>query len=56
MKSTTMNKPQSDAKTPSEQALSRIRKYAKSGTSGHPNPDVTEAVVLGLAAHQARPS
>ena len=41
---------------PSEEALSRIRKYvekyrAKSGTAGHPDPSVTEAVVLGLAAN-----
>lgn len=50
-----MNEPQTD-RTPSEKALSRIRKYVakyreKSGTSGHPDPNVTEGVVLGLAAH-----
>ena len=38
-----MNEPRSKNKTPSEQALSRVRKYVekyrdKSGTSGHPNP------------------
>ena len=36
--------------------MQRIRGYVekyceKSGTSVHPDPDVTEAVVLGLAAH-----
>jgi ferredoxin-thioredoxin reductase catalytic chain len=41
---------------PSAEALSRVRKYVekyrhKSGTSAHPDPEVTEAVVLGLAAH-----
>ena len=51
-----MNEPQTGDRTPSEQALSRIRKYVekyreKSGTSAHPNADVTEGVVLGLAAH-----
>jgi ferredoxin-thioredoxin reductase catalytic chain len=50
-----MNEPQTD-RAPSEQALSRIRKYVekyreKSGTSAHPNEEVTEGVVLGLAAH-----
>lgn len=39
---------------PSEKAIAKMRKFvdaytAKSGTSTHPNPDVTEAVVLGLA-------
>jgi ferredoxin-thioredoxin reductase catalytic chain len=51
-----MNEPPTDAGTPSKQALSRIRNYvekyrAKSGTSAHPDPEVTEGVVLGLAAH-----
>jgi ferredoxin-thioredoxin reductase catalytic chain len=40
----------------SEEALQRIRRFvekycAKSGTSTHPDRDVTEAVVLGLARH-----
>ena len=39
---------------PSEKAIAKMRKFvdaytAKSGTSVHPNPEVTEAVVLGLA-------
>lgn len=39
-----------------EQSLRRIRKFVekyceKSGTFTHPNPEVTEAVVLGLAHH-----
>lgn len=39
---------------PSEKSLVRIRNYAekywrKSGTSPHPNKEVTDAVVLGLA-------
>ncbi len=43
------NKPQ-----PSEAALKRVRAYVekygkKTGTSPHPDSDVTEAVVLGLA-------
>jgi ferredoxin-thioredoxin reductase catalytic chain len=43
-------------RTPSRQALSRIRNYVdkyreKSGTAAHPDPAVTEGVVLGLAAH-----
>ena len=42
--------------TVSEEALQRIRKFvekycAKSGTTTHPDKDVTEAVVLGLAHH-----
>ncbi|HET9839300.1 MAG TPA: ferredoxin-thioredoxin reductase catalytic domain-containing protein [Candidatus Angelobacter sp.] len=42
--------------TVSEEALQRIRRFvekycAKSGTSTHPDKDVTEAVVLGLAHH-----
>ena len=41
---------------PSEDALRRIKTYVekycqKTGTSTHPNPEVTEAVVLGLAQH-----
>jgi ferredoxin-thioredoxin reductase catalytic chain len=41
---------------PSENALRRIKTYVekycqKTGTSTHPNPEVTEAVVLGLAQH-----
>jgi ferredoxin-thioredoxin reductase catalytic chain len=41
---------------PSETALRRINTYVekycqKTGTSTHPNPEVTEAVVLGLAQH-----
>ena len=41
---------------PSEKNLTRIRKYIeiyweKTGTSPHPNKDVTEAVVVGLAKH-----
>ncbi|MBZ5508658.1 MAG: ferredoxin:thioredoxin reductase [Acidobacteriia bacterium] len=40
----------------SNEALQRIRRFvekycAKSGTSTHPDKDVTEAVVLGLAYH-----
>ena len=50
-----MNEPGENT-MPSEESLSRIRKYvekyrAKSGTTGHPEPAVTEAVVLGLAAN-----
>ncbi len=42
--------------TVSDGALQRIRKFvekycAKSGTSTHPDKEVTEAVVLGLARH-----
>ena len=42
--------------TVSEEALQRIRKFvekycAKSGTTTHPDKEVTEAVVLGLAHH-----
>ncbi len=41
---------------PSEKSLDRIRKFVKaycekSGTATHPLADVTEGVVLGLAAH-----
>ncbi len=41
---------------PSEIALRRIKTYVekycqKTGTSTHPNPEVTGAVVLGLARH-----
>jgi ferredoxin-thioredoxin reductase catalytic chain len=41
---------------PSETALNKIRKYvehyrAKSGTVAHPNSEVTEAVINGLAAN-----
>jgi ferredoxin-thioredoxin reductase catalytic chain len=51
-----MNESQIGNEHPSEEALSRIRKYvekyrAKSGTTGHPDPSVTEGVVLGLAAN-----
>jgi ferredoxin-thioredoxin reductase catalytic chain len=51
-----MNEPQTTSECPSERALHRIRDYVakyceKSGTSVHPERDVTEAVVLGLAAH-----
>ncbi|HKD80665.1 MAG TPA: ferredoxin-thioredoxin reductase catalytic domain-containing protein [Candidatus Angelobacter sp.] len=43
-------------RTVSEEALQRIRRFvekycAKSGTCTHPDKDVTEAVVLGLAHH-----
>jgi len=42
--------------TVSEEALQRIRRFvekycAKSGTTTHPDKEVTEAVVLGLAHH-----
>jgi len=51
-----MNEPQTTNELPSEPALRRIRHYVakyceKSGTSVHPDPHVTGAVVLGLAAH-----
>jgi ferredoxin-thioredoxin reductase catalytic chain len=51
-----MNEPQTSKATPSERALHRIRDFVekyreKSGTSVHPNPDISQAVVLGLAAH-----
>ena len=51
-----MNEPQTSKETPSERALHRIRDFVekyreKSGTSVHPNPDISQAVVLGLAAH-----
>jgi len=41
---------------PNNEAIQRIRKFvekycAKSGTCTHPDPSVTEAVVLGLAHH-----
>ena len=41
---------------PSEKSISRMEKFVdaycgKSGTFTHPNPDVTEAVVKGLAHH-----
>ena len=43
-------------RTVSEEALQRIRRFvekycAKSGTTTHPDKEVTEAVVLGLAHH-----
>jgi ferredoxin-thioredoxin reductase catalytic chain len=52
----TMFQPPTRDSTPTEQAMSRIRKYVdkyreKSGTSAHPDPEVTEGVVLGLAAN-----
>lgn len=42
------------ANRPSEQAIQRMRKFVekfceKSGTFTHPDPEITEAVVLGLA-------
>jgi ferredoxin-thioredoxin reductase catalytic chain len=54
--SAAMNEPQTTNGTPTDRALHRVRdcvaKYCeKSGTSVHPDRDVTEAVVLGLAAH-----
>ena len=41
---------------PSEKSMARMEKFVdaycnKSGTEKHPNPDVTEAVVKGLAHH-----
>jgi ferredoxin-thioredoxin reductase catalytic chain len=41
---------------PSEASLQKIKSYVekyrqKSGTSAHPNPEVTEGVILGLAAN-----
>lgn len=41
---------------PTPAAVQKIRNYvekywAKTGTVGHPNPEVTEAVITGLAAH-----
>ncbi|MGE3804704.1 MAG: ferredoxin-thioredoxin reductase catalytic domain-containing protein [Gemmataceae bacterium] len=41
---------------PSAASVARIKKYVeayrrKSGTSGHPEPEITEAVVQGLAAN-----
>ena len=43
-------------KRPSEESLSRMRKLVtsftkKSGTTTHPEKEVTELVVLGLARH-----
>ncbi len=43
-------------KEPSEETKAKINKYvekyrAKTGTSGHPDAGVTEAVVLGLSAN-----
>jgi ferredoxin-thioredoxin reductase catalytic chain len=43
-------------KPPSLEAIERIRRYVekyrqKTGTTGHPDPEVPEAVILGLAAH-----
>ena len=51
-----MNELASSKGTSSERALHRIRDFVekyreKSGTSLHPNPDITQAVVLGLAAY-----
>ncbi len=51
-----MNEPQTANGRPSEGALHRIREFVekyreKSGTSVHPNLEVAEAVVLGLAAN-----
>lgn len=45
-----------NTKQPSESTLNRIRKYVdkyreKSGTTAHPNAEVTDGVVLGLAAN-----
>ncbi len=45
-----------ERKPPSEQLLKRMRSYVekyrqKSGTSGHPNPEVTDAVIMGLASN-----
>jgi ferredoxin-thioredoxin reductase catalytic chain len=41
---------------PSEKSIERIRRFVdqycrKSGTATHPDPEVTEAVILGLASH-----
>ncbi|MBI3961574.1 MAG: ferredoxin:thioredoxin reductase, partial [Deinococcus sp.] len=43
-------------KLPSKKSLEKMRRYvehywAKTGTSPHPDPEVTEAVVNGLAAN-----
>jgi ferredoxin-thioredoxin reductase catalytic chain len=43
-------------KQPTAESLEKMRRYArkfaeKSGTVFHPNPEVTEAVIYGLAAH-----
>jgi ferredoxin-thioredoxin reductase catalytic chain len=45
------------AKLPSEESLSRVRKLVevyckKTGTTTHPEKEVTELVVLGLARHR----
>ena len=44
------------AEEPTELSLARIRKYvekyrAKTGTSAHPDPEIPEAVIKGLALH-----
>ncbi len=41
---------------PSEQAIAKLRNFVqkyteKSGTFVHPDPEVTESVILGLAKH-----
>jgi len=46
----------SDQQLPSEKSMARMDKYVekyleKTGTSRHPNPDVTESVIKGLANH-----
>jgi ferredoxin-thioredoxin reductase catalytic chain len=51
-----MNIPEGRIAVPSGETLSRLHNYVekyrqKSGTSGHPDPAVTEAVALGLAAN-----
>ena len=43
-------------KQPSEASAAKIKRYvehyrSKSGTVAHPDPDVSEAVVMGLAAN-----
>jgi ferredoxin-thioredoxin reductase catalytic chain len=43
-------------KQPSRAAVDKIRRYVekyweKTGTAGHPNPEVTEAVITGLSAN-----
>src|SRR5260370_27159473 len=48
--------PANGDRTPSDQALARMRKYVdkyreKSGTSAHTDAYVTEGVVMGPAAH-----
>ena len=47
------------AEKPSQRNIDRMNRFVelyshKSGTSLHPDPEVTEAVVLGLAKHQDR--